>query len=307
MEALQSSFGDAFATLPLLIMGFVFFLGMLTSNIGLLYLFIGHLIVVPALSFLGNDKGEIKNDKGEWDFTKIFKLLASVLIFFGINFGAGSKAANDGADAAAGFGVSGTLLPIILLGLQYAFKKPLFDFINPIAWINMAKPGSITDYNPTPGPGCNILPQTEDPYSSPSHWVNHLSFFFGFIMSNAVVVYQEPVPTNPTTADPAADKKRQAGIDIRVGNRKTITATIMILSIIIFGVLLLFRYKKTACENNFWLALFPLLIAYFTGYAFFNIIYISCGVRPADVLGIVQGLIDTKLIDNPIVCVGTDK
>lgn len=297
MEALQSSFGDAFSTLPLLIMGFIFFLGMLTSNIGLLYLFIGHLIVVPALSFLGNEGGNpFKNDSGEWDFTKIFKWAASILIFFGINLGSASD---------AGYKQTGWLGFLVLMGggLQLAFKRPFFDFINP-AYLPFF---GITKYNTTPGPGCNILPATENPYSSPSHWVNHLSFFFGFIMSNAVAVYKEPTPTNPTTADPAADKQRKAGIDLRVSNRKTITVTIMLLSTIIFGVLLLFRYKKTACENNFWLALVPLLIAYFTGYAFFTLIYTSCGVRPADVLGIVQGLIDTKLIDNPIVCVGTDK
>ena len=304
MEALQSSFGDAFATLPLLIMGFIFFLGMLTSNIGLLYLFIGHLIVVPAMSFLGNDKGEIKNDKGEWDVTKIFKLLASVLIFFGINFGSGANALiQDGEEktkTSTGFGVSGTLLPIILLGLQYVFKRPLFDFVNPLYLPFFG----IKSNDAQPGPGCNILPGTQGAYSSPSHWVNHISFFFGFIMSNAVVVYKEPTPPNPKTSDPAADKKRQAGIDLRVSNRKSITVSIMILSIILFGVLLLFRYRKTACENNFWLALVPILIAYFTGYAFFSLIYISCGVRPADVLGIVQGMISTELIDNPIVCVG---
>jgi hypothetical protein len=302
MEALQSSFGDAFATLPLLIMGFIFFLGMLTSNIGLLYLFIGHLIVVPAISFLGNDKGEIYKG-GELDITKLFKLLASVAIFFGINFSSAStEAAKDGVeDSAAVFGVSGTLLPIILLGFQYLFKRPLFDFLNPAYLPFLGIPSN----DAQPGPGCNILPHTEGAYSSPSHWVNHISFFFGFIMSNAVAVYKEPTPPNPTTADPAADKKRQAGIDLRVSNRKSITVSIMILSIVLFGLLLLFRYRKTACENNFWLALVPLSIAYMTGFGFFTLIYTSCGVRPADVLGIVQGLIDTKLIDNPIVCVGS--
>jgi hypothetical protein len=294
MEALQSSFGDAFSTLPLLIMGFIFFLGMLTSNIGLLYLFIGHLAVVPALSFLGNEGGNpFKNDNDQWDPAKVFKWVASILIFFGINLG---SAAN--VDKRTGWL---SLVIFIVAALQMSFKKSFFYFLNPM---NLPFLG-ITDYKPTPGPGCNILPHTEGGYSSPSHWVNHLSFFFGFIMSNAVAVYKEPVPKNPTTADPAADKKRQAGIDLRVSNRKTITLTIMILSTIIFGILLLFRYKKTGCENNFWLALFPLLIAYFTGFAFFSLIYVNCGVRPADVLGIVQGLIDTKLIENPIVCVGS--
>ena len=293
MEALQSSFGDAFATLPLIIMGFIFFLGMLTSNIGLLYLFIGHLAVVPALSFLGNEGGNpFKNDSDQWEPAKVFKWVASILIFFGINLG---SAANY--DQRTGWL---SLLIFIIAGFQYAFKKPFFYFVNPM---NLPFLG-ITDYKPTPGPGCNILPETEGGYSSPSHWVNHLSFFFGFIMSNAAAVYNEPVPKNPTTADPAADKQRQGKIDLRVGNRKTITMSIMILSTVIFAILLLFRYKKTACENNFWLALFPVLIAYSTGIAFFSLIQTNCGVRPADVLGIVQGLIDSKLIDNPIVCVG---
>jgi hypothetical protein len=304
MEALQGSFGDAFATLPLLIMGFIFFLGMLTSNIGLLYLFIGHLVVVPAVSFLGNDKGEIYKS-GQLDVTTLLKLLASLLIFFGINFGAGAntliKAGEDTAKTSSGFGISGTVLPILFLILKFVYPTPVFNYINPMRLPFLG----ITEYNPTPGPGCNILPGTEDPYSSPSHWVNHLSFFFGFIMSNAVVVYNEPKPDKIITADTQADKKRNAAIDLRVSNRKSITVTIMILSIIIFGILLLFRYKKTGCENNFWLALVPLLIAYFTGFAFFSLIFTSCGVRPADVLGIVQGLIDTKLIDNPIVCVGS--
>lgn len=305
MEALQGSFGDAFSTLPLLIMGFIFFLGMLTSNIGLLYLFIGHLVVVPALSFLGNEGGNPFYTGNDPDVTKIFKWFASILIFFGINFGSGSNSLEkDGVqNSVTGFAIGGTLLPIIGGILQLVFKRPFFHFINPA---NIPLFG-ITDYKPTPGPGCNILPGTENPYSSPSHWVNHLSFFFGFIMSNAIVIYKEATPPNPPTSDPAADKKRQLGIDLRVSNRKSITLTIMVLSTIIFGVLLLFRYKKTACENNFWLALVPLLIAYFTGFAFFSLIYRSCGVRPADVLGLVQGLIDTKLIDNPIVCVGTDK
>ena len=63
MESLGDSFGDAFITLPLLIIGFIFFLGTLTSNIGLLYLFLGHLGIVPALEFLGNETRPLINFK----------------------------------------------------------------------------------------------------------------------------------------------------------------------------------------------------------------------------------------------------
>lgn len=303
MEALQSSFGDAFICLPLLIMGFVFFLGMLTSNIGLLYLFIGHLFIVPALSYLGNQTGNPFFHEQKPDVTKIIKWLLSIGIFFGVNTGSTSIATGSSSTFAI-------LSFIFLAVLQGLTQESYFHFFNPLAWkwkvedtvswvgINIPPPASA-------GAGCSTFPDSDDNYNRPSNWVNHVTFFFGFIMANATAIYNEPTPVNPKTADPDADLKRQAQIDVRVTNRKGITVSIMILSTIIFLGLLFFRYSKTGCEASFKLAIFPLGIAYMTGFAFFTLIYMACGVRPADVLGLVQGMIDTKLIENPIVCVGT--
>jgi len=301
MEALHSSFGYAFTTLPLLIMGYVFFLGMLTSNIGLIYLFIGHLFVVPAVSYLGNEKGSpFFDDKGKPDITKILKWVVSIGIFYGINAGAAKEALGN-------YGLS-ILIFLILAFFQGITKESYFHFFNPLTWKwNVEDEKSILGINlatSKAGPGCNILPYTDDAYNSPSHWVNHITFFFGFIMANASAIYQQPVPTNPTTANPEADAKRKAEIELRVTNRKAITGSIMGLSLFLFAVLLIFRFRKTDCEGNFWPLLFPILIAYTTGMAFFSIIHTACGVRPADVLGIVQGFISPELIDNPIVCVG---
>jgi len=302
MEALQSSFGDAFTTLPLLIMGFIFFLGMLTSNIGLLYLFIGHLFVVPSLSYLGNEKGNpFFDDVGKPDITKILKWIVSIGIFYGINAGASQQVVGN-----SGLSI---LIFIVLAFFQGITKESYFHFFNPLTWKwNVEDEKSILGVSLStskPGPGCNILPHTENAYNSPSHWVNHITFFFGFIMANASAIYNQPSPTNPRTADPDADTRRKAQIDLRVTNRKSITASIMVMSLILLLILLVFRYRKTDCEGSFWTVLFPITISYLTGLAFFNLIYKSCGVRPADVLGIVQGFIAPELIDNPIVCVGT--
>ena len=296
MDALRSSFGDSFTALPLLIMGLIFFLGMLTSNIGLLYLFIGHLFVVPAVSYLGNERGHpLYNEKDEPDVTKILKWITSLGIFFGINTASAQVSTGSWWIIIFGF---------ISAVLQLAFQKPFFFFLNPLDWIKERL--GIESKNVTPGGSCDILPSDSDViYHNPSHWVNHISFFFGFIMSNTVAVYNEPTPTNPATSDPAADAKRKAQIDLRVGNRKSIAVSIGIVSTIVFFFLLFFRFKKSDCEENFWLVLFPIIIVYFTGIAFFELIHKSCGVRPADVLGIVQGMISSQLIDNPIVCVGT--
>jgi hypothetical protein len=303
LGSIRSSFGDSFTALPLLIMGLIFFLGMLTSNIGLLYLFIGHFFVVPAISYLGNETGHpMRNEKGEIDATKLLKWITSLGIFFGINSG--------GAQVSTGsWWTMFIWLGIIPAFFQIATGDPLFHFYNPLDWRNINNSErffGVVSKDVKPGLSCDILPSDSDViYNKPSHWVNHISFFFGFIMSNTIAVYNEPTPKNPATADPAADAKRKAQIDMRVGNRKSIAGWIGVVSTFVFIFLLFFRYKKTDCEENFWLALVPIVIVYFTGFAFFELIYRACGVRPADVLGIVQGMISSQLIDNPIVCVGT--
>jgi len=55
--SLRNSFGDAFITLPLLLLGFIFLFGTLTSNTGLLLLFIGQAVLVPILGFFANYDG----------------------------------------------------------------------------------------------------------------------------------------------------------------------------------------------------------------------------------------------------------
>jgi hypothetical protein len=300
MEALQSTFGDAFTTLPLLIMGFIFFLGALTSNIGLLYLFIGHLIIVPALGYLGNQAGHPFYEGDTFNITGFFKWLFSLAVFFGINTGSLQASTNSISSVGLLFG----LIPAIL---QVLFKESFFHFYNPLDWKNGegVRFSGIESSN-TASPACNIVPTDDGQiYNSPSHWVNHIVFFFGFILSNTIAVYSEPNPPKVSTADAAADEQRNAEINQRVGNRKSLAVSIACVSTLVFLVLLFFRYKKTGCEGNFWLALVPVGIAYGTGYGFFNLLYKACGVRPADVLGIVQGMISSDLIDNPIVCVGT--
>jgi len=298
MEALRSTFGDAFTTLPLLIMGFVFFLGALTSNIGLLYLFLGHLLIVPAISYLGNENEDPLKSNGGLDPTKILKYVFSILVFLGIN-GAGIQAITGSSTSFLTFlGLLGCVFQIYKTGTGE--KMALFDLVNIPYWRGVKNEN-------VSSPACNIVPSGADDkiYNSPSHWVNHIVFFFGFIFSNTVAVYNEPTPPRVTTADSDADKQRNAQIDSRVSHRKSLAISIGVISTIVFFVILWFRYQKTGCEGPFSLAATPIIIAYCTGFGFFGFLYKSCGVRPADVLGIVQGMIASDLIDNPIVCVGT--
>jgi hypothetical protein len=88
-----------------------------------------------------------------------------------------------------------------------------------------------------------------------------------------------------------------------VENRKWITATLGGVGLVIFLLLLFFRFQKTPCEYPFYLILFPIFYAMILGSCFFFLVFKVCGARPADILGIVQGMVPSDLIDTPVVCV----
>jgi hypothetical protein len=295
---LRQSFSDAFITLPLITIGLVFFLGMLTSNIGLIYLFFGHLLVVPSLAFFGNEKGLKEN--GEWSLAKGIKYFISLLILFTV-YGVSLQGQTESNLSFLIYLV--ILIPLIgqtiQLNLPQEQQKSFFYFYNPFEWF-------MEKSNNSPTASCEMFPTgSEDTiYNTPSNWVNHISFFFGFIIANAVAIYNEPTPKATGNSEEAI-KASAANIGRRVTNRKWLAGTITALSIFVFLVILMFRYNKTECEQSFWISFIPILITTFTGVSWFKLVQTKCGVRPADVLGIVQGMIPSQLIDNPIVCVGS--
>jgi hypothetical protein len=290
--SLRDSVGDAFITLPLLLLGFVFLFGTLTSNTGLLLLFIGQVILVPILGFLGSVK------LGFNDTLVGVKTFAACLVFYAIHSGVLASSVN--------YGWAFMSTPAIIIFFQWLVLKYTkgamshFDIINPARWFG------VQSINPSASQACSITPKEATDFNhSPTDWANHVVFFFGFLISNAVAVYSEPTPKVTDAGTEQEQKERQARVDARVANRKFLTACIMAVCIVVLALLLAFRYNKSGCEETIALAFVPLLIAGLTGSAWFTIIYKSCGVRPTDILGIVQGMVPTELVDNPIVCVGS--
>lgn len=292
--SLRDSFGDAFITLPLLLLGFVFLFGTLTSNTGLLLLFIGQIVLVPILGFLGNVK------LGFDDTIVGVKTFFAFLFLYAVHSG-------PIVSSVGNIGLTFLITPFIIVGIQYGIfrfferkvKYSHFDVLNPARWFGVE---SIT---PSDSVNCSIIPNEKGSNKSPTDWVNHIVFFFGFLISNAVAVYSEPTPKVTDAGTDQEMKERQARVDARVANRKFLTACIIAVSVVVLALLLAFRYNKSGCEETIYLAFVPILIAGLTGSAWFNIIYRSCGVRPTDILGIVQGMVPTELVDNPIVCVGS--
>ncbi len=272
IEALQRLLIDSFALFPALVMGFLFLFGIFTSNIGMLFLLLGHAIVVPSLNLLSNP----------------------------IEF--------KGVPSALRYGAAGLIVYIVLsagLGTDaIGYYSMLVSFAPLLALIFW--PAKSVEKAAEAGPGCAVYPGSEpDYFSAPSAWTAHTVFFFSFLISNAAWIYTLPSPTikNPSP-DAKVNQKRQQALDARVANRKNLTATIAGLSAVILAAFLVIRYRSTRCESFSPWILVPLAVTATTGAAWFRTITTTCGVRPTDILGVVQNLLSPDVLDNPIVCVG---
>ncbi len=277
----QSLVVDTFITLPLLLIGFTFFYGTLTSNIGLLYLFLGQLVIVPMISFLENDEERPWMKDGKFDFMKLLKYLVS--------FGSISSVFAFSGSSDQIF----TLVKYISVPIAFLIHTLLVHF-SPTS-----KPAS---------PNCALIPgmsDTDTIYNQPSSWLNQLTFFVSFVFTNAFTLYNLPSPSITPSGNPDTDNNRQAALDQRINTRKGLAAGIMGIVLFVFLVLLIFRFNKTPCEAGFLRSILPLFVTAMVGHSWFSLVYEKCGVRPMDVLGIVQGLISPELIDNPIICVGS--
>ena len=302
MEGIKSSIGDAFLTLPLIIAGFTFFLGTLTSNISLLYLFLGHITVVPALSTFFNMPPFFSS--GKFDFVQSVGWFISILIIFGMCSNLLDSVINNKNSYYS------ILAATVLFGIGGFAKNqiPSGHHINIFSYFEKYSK------DVTPSPLCSIIPGLSDEkipqiHTGPSAWVVNIAFFFGFIMANVVSIYNLPVPSLPedltiASSDSENKKDQENKLNQRVNFRKTLVLVIGIITSVLFLLLLYFRFNDSGCEKNIVFCLIPIILCYATGMGFFQFLYKSCGILPTDVLGIANGAISPDLIDTPIICTG---
>lgn len=293
--SIKDSLQDGLLVLPHLLSGFFFFVGILTSNIGMICLALGHFIIVPSLSYYAN---------AEWS------------IFNGNTLNVGSLAYSALPTLPILLCLIGSYWPVIfLIPLIFLLKVvytvlgfqlkdgSLFDTINMYAWFNEIKRDEKSSVDL-----CFLSPGEGAPGGrrSPSGWVIHLLFFTGFLIANAARIYSLPSPNIKKTGDAKQNAAAQADVDSRVGNRKMITATIIGLAVLLGSLLLYVRFTMSPCEAPFYETLTPMILCFFFGYAFYTLLTDSCGIPASDILGLVQGFISPEAITNPIVCIGTD-
>jgi len=157
--------------------------------------------------------------------------------------------------------------------VKYIFEYP-FDIVYDLFKNNE----SIIDSN-----NCALYQSTNTIISRvPSIYIAHIAFFFGFLFTNAYIVY------NLTSQDNSDQTK--------VDTRKSRALMTMIVLTLVYIAIVLIRYNITGCES--------LLGVLFSTSAFGTLGYLSyifaeyCGARNADILGIASSIYD----NNPVVC-----
>ena len=132
---------------------------------------------------------------------------------------------------------------------------------------------------------CNLVPTSPVAAAigvAPSYWSAQVTFFFVFLMTNAMVLYNKP-PTEG--ADPA-----------KVANRKAQTLTAFMISFVVFLALIGLR-QTTGCETIAGSILGILIVAPIA-YGWYKLAAL-CGAKDADVFGILQKILPQNMKDEP--------
>jgi len=299
--SIKDALQDGLLVLPHLLSGFLFFISILTMNIGMLCLALAHFFIVPSISFFANNEWEYSTAVG----INVMGILYSILPAIGILvclINVTSLSSISSILVPAMYLLKG-LLPMVFDGFDT--KMTLLDAINPYVWFT----GKIEKKQAATVDLCYLSPEERlggDQRRSPSGWLIHVIFFFGFLLANASTLYALPTPTITRTGNAKIDASSQDQLNIRVNNRKIITGSIIGLSIVSLALLLWFRYSFSPCEDTVYESIFPLLFCFLLGFAFYTTLTTSCGIPASDILGLVQGFISPNAVDNPIVCIGTD-
>lgn len=133
---------------------------------------------------------------------------------------------------------------------------------------------------------CSIIPSDDPIPRIPSLFTAHVSFFFGFLLSNAIYLYKYK---NDDTED----------VKNLLNNRKYRAGTSIFLLIIIFLFIMIVRYNTTNCESLSGM-LFTIYIFGVVGNLWYKVGEI-CGLKLTDIFGVSQSII-SNTAKAPVVC-----
>ena len=159
---------------------------------------------------------------------------------------------------------------ITLIEFPYFFLKDLFLDNDPVVLSDI----------------CSLFPgMRNNSPRVPSYYMAHIAFFFGFLFSNAYIVYNLP-------SDNSSSNYYQ--------NRKFRALMTMIILGILYSLITILRFNLTGCESLLGI-IFATTFFGFLGYGWYKFAEM-CGARNADILGIASSFIPSSAENKPLVC-----
>jgi hypothetical protein len=122
----------------------------------------------------------------------------------------------------------------------------------------------------------------------PTSWMNHTLFFFGYMLANGVSLF---------TMQSDSDSKPYL-----VENRKAKAITVMAMSLVSAAVIILLRYKMTSGAETLPGIFTALVVGGGLGYGWYQLAA-ACGIRHADIMGVVQSIVPPQKEARPLGCV----
>ena len=197
----------------------------------------------------------------------------------------------DDKDFIWGFGVGSVIVVSILtlaLIIAFAYYLNIIEIIKYI-YNNIIIFFTLFFVNNTSIPEsdiCSIVPSDKNVPRIPSLFTAHVSFFFGFLLANAIYLYEY---NNDDTE----------GMENNLNNRKYRVGTSIFLLLTVFLFIIFVRYKTTNCESLAGI-FFTTFIFGGLGYIFYKIGEV-CGLKVTDLFGVTQSIMP-QTTQAPLVC-----
>ena len=196
---------------------------------------------------------------------------------------------------------------LLFFSFGYLILLPfLLFFINKVPFLQ----GFVND-----APTCALITSYEfptekltEPITGIGYWIPMMSFFIGYILTNAVYLYttpsKNPSGSQPPNEEPLPDATSTVNFKAGLANRETKTIMAMVLIVLLFIICIAYR-MITGCEGGI-AASIGVILGGVLGTAWYHSLSAIAEQRISDLFGMANRLlVPQALLDAPYACLPT--
>jgi hypothetical protein len=135
----------------------------------------------------------------------------------------------------------------------------------------------------------------------PSYWMAHISFFFGYIITNAMRVYI--TPPDLSNVQGASSPKAKAILNAKILSRKEKAGSLVISTLLIYVFITVLRYAATGVETVAGIML-AFVVFFWLGCGWYLAVEFSRSATNSDIFGIAMQMMSPQSAENkPMACI----